>query len=206
MFFCCIGSTERKGEEDSQIFQSKSASLRSAGLIHKRDKGHSKPTDLQRSSAATTNCDSSCQYSASAASNPSLEIKTHLLTKSVSQLSSIQSVFSIKWRRTRRYTKQQNILQNIITKLTYKMNGKSKLLSPRKPAKKNVLVLHVPKNFSSTSTDRTRTAPRPLSLEKPLVIKDVSSRTLIKRSANSPKKLYGPGETLFQRNTYQNLL
>lgn len=202
MFFCCIGNKERKGVKDSNTLRSKVTSSKGAGLWYKRDK-HTPKLAFPHRSLTKNICDFSCQSSSQ--SNHSLEIKSQALSKSVSQHSSVQSIFSIKWRRRfRRYEKQPSIIQSVLYSLAKKFRGnKKKRNAAEKYEKKNVLVLHVPKNFSNTSTVGTASTTRNSSkVEKPIIIRDESSQAItIEPTKPHNNKICGPGEVLVKQNT-----
>ncbi|XP_028178348.1 uncharacterized protein LOC114365853 [Ostrinia furnacalis] len=195
--FNATGNKE-KGGKDSNRLRPKVASS-------KREKHTPKLYFQHKSSVARNICDFSCQNNSQ--SNQSLELKSHTLSKSISQHSSVQSVFSIKWRRRfRRYEKAPSTLQTILYSLARKFkSNKKKTKSAQKHDKKNVLVLHVPKKFSNTSIVGTVSATRSSRAEKPLIIRDESSQALPIEHSKPPNKICGPGEVLVKRNSFQNV-
>lgn len=200
--YCCIGKKHRKGEKDLNRYGPRESSSRGAGLLLSVREKYPKHPDHLRNSLARNIYDSGCQSSLQ--SNQSLEIKSHVLTKSVSQLSSIHSMFSIKWRRPfPRYKKEHRTFPNVLYKLAYKMKGKKKQMkSPAKQEKKNVLVIHLPKKRSNTSAGGPICTTHNAHVQKPLIIKDESSSALnFKRIADKPKKICRPGEVLFQSHS-----
>lgn len=143
--------------------------------------------------------DFGCQYSLK--SNYSLEIVSHMLSKSESQPSSLQSdAMSVKWRRLFRpdpHKKRPNVFQVLIMSIARKIKtNNNRIIIKHK--KNNVVVLHVPNKFSETSSLSTMSPMRTKSgkvdkIDKPLVIKDESPRDSLMEMM-SRNKICGPGE------------
>ncbi|KAG6465474.1 hypothetical protein O3G_MSEX015175 [Manduca sexta] len=201
IFSSCLRSKQRKGATRGNIRSKKIVHPISAHMSLKPDIINI--LDNSRSISGTTN-DFSCQFSVN--SMQSLEIISHVLTRSVSRLSSLDSILSLKWRRRfRRHDKQPSTLQvmmcTLVKKIRYK---KSKHIVRQK--KHNVVVLHVPKQFSNTSTLDTLSIARNsmksvARIEKPLIIKDMSNEDVTIRSVSKPlSKICGPGEVLVKRD------
>lgn len=206
MFFCCLGNKEKKGANSLDSSRSDKSSTKGSDYQScKRQKEITKSVIEQTSSITKDICDFGCQYSLQ--SNHSLEIKSHLLTKSVSQLSSVQSVFSIKWRRRfRRYEKTPSMLRTMLNTIANLFkSSKKKPKACQKNNKKNLLVIHVPKKYSNTSTVDTVSTTHNAKIEKPLIIRDESSIEPLnakhKANAKPPDKLCRPGEVLVKNST-----
>ncbi|XP_037294176.1 prostaglandin F synthase 2 isoform X1 [Manduca sexta] len=110
IFSSCLRSKQRKGATRGNIRSKKIVHPISAHMSLKPD--ITNILDNTRSISGTTN-DFSCQFSVN--SMQSLEIISHVLTRSVSRLSSLDSILSLKWRRRfRRHDKQPSTLQTIL--------------------------------------------------------------------------------------------
>ncbi|KPJ18107.1 hypothetical protein RR48_11955 [Papilio machaon] len=136
--------------------------------------------------------DFGCQYSLN--SNCSMEIISHMLTRSISQMSSVDSMFDVEWRR-RHQAKQPNtihvFLYNVIRRFK---QSKTKLTNKTK--KNHILVLHVPERFSHTSTDTISSIySRIRGKETPLNIQAQSQNSETGCTGHRPvNKICGPGE------------
>lgn len=183
--FCCLKNNQARGVKDSKMTSTKDTRNR---LTDKRETHETNPV-------TGNTYDFGCQYSLS--SNHSLEIISHVLTQSVSQLSSIESIISLKWRRRfRRGSKRPSAIQVMMMSLVKKIKTSNNKFHHVRKRKNNVVVLHVPKKFSNTSTLGTASPAGIKSerVEKPLIIKDESSHFSVDSATRSPSKICGPGE------------
>lgn len=185
--FCCLRNKHTRGVTDPTVL----ASIKDI-RTHLSDKKETHETN-----PVTGNTyDFGCQYSLS--SSHSLEITSHVLTKSVSQLSSIESILSLKWRRRfRRCNKRPSALQVMMMSLAKKIKSTNVKFHHKRNKKNNLVVLHVPKKFSNTSTLGTASPDQIKSerVEKALIIKDESSTFFVNNATRPPSsKICGPGE------------
>lgn len=144
--------------------------------------------------------DFGCQISLK--SNHSLEIVSHVLNKSVSQISSVETVNSTKVKnQLRRRKKPPSALQIMMYTINRRFKDK-RAKDPVRNKKKNVVVLRLRKAFSNTSTKNTiSTARKSSRFEKPLIIRDNSSFHQVSRIrlVGSQAKIWGPGEVLLKK-------
>lgn len=114
-------------------------------------------------------------------SNCSLEIISHVLSRSVSHHSSTESIISLKWQRT----KQPNALQALMMSLAKITKSKNPKLHVNNKTN-HVIVLHVPKKSSNTSTLGTASPTLITSerVEKPLIIKDEFSHDSVANASH----------------------
>lgn len=141
--------------------------------------------------------DFGCQYSLY--SNQSLEIKSHSMSRSVSNLSSFKNFISSNWhRRFQKQKKERSSIQAMIMTLSRKI--KPKFSKTPRSKKNNVVVLHIPEKFSNTSTTGTSSpAPQPQPKydkpDRPLIIKDEPFHRPVDLSTPSKMgKMCRPGE------------
>lgn len=186
IFFCCLGRKESKGFGKVSLIGDKCAPL---------------PTSPAQADVRLVNLfvksthDFTCQYAVK--SNQSLEIISHMLSKSVSQHSTMTSS-SDKLRQ--QIQAQKSSLFHI---MKYKLGKNSKDKSganPNRNKKHNVVILPVPKKFSNTSTDTVstnRNSTKFNTSQSPLFIKDKTSDDQMNDTCVvKPKKIWGPGEVL----------
>lgn len=184
--FCCLRSKRTRGVKDPKSYIKET--------VHRMHQTCKK--EIHEANPVTGNSyDFGCQYSLN--SNHSLEIISHVLNRSVSQLSSIESIISLKWRRRfRRSSKHPSALQVMMMSLANKIKSRNPKFHHVRKKNNNVVVLHVPKKFSNTSTLGTASHARIKSdrVEKPLIIKDESSDNSVDSTTGTLSKICGPGE------------
>lgn len=196
LFLCCLGKKQNKGAQ--KITRNGSNSRSPFGTT-----AAVAQADIHIISPFNRNTfDFGCQYSLK--SNHSLEIISQILTRSDSQLSTSESIYSAKWRRRfRRHKKPPSVLQVMMYTLARKIKDKHR--TPIRNKKNNVVVLRVPKKFSNSSTIDTVSTARNSTkfdrFEKPVIIRDDSShdKININRVVGSRNKIWGPGEVLLKK-------
>lgn len=175
-----------------KVFKSKNIegtkNIRDASMIKNNERMKLVATQY---AAKINSIDFGCQYSLN--SNCSMEIISHMLTRSMSQMSSVNSMFDVEWRR-RHQAKQPNtihvFLYNVIRRFK---QSKTKLTNKIK--KNHVLVLHVPERFSHTSIDTVSSIySRVRGKEKPLSMQAKQQNSKILCSMRTVNKICGPGE------------
>jgi hypothetical protein len=194
MFFFCVGNKEKQEVEELDTHTSSSCSSKFSSVQNwKQNKSTAESLSFENSNFG-------CQYSLQ--SNQSLEIKSRVLTRSVSQFST-QSIFSIKLRkRIRKGPQEPKGLKSVFTKFAKKLfNKKCKGKAPLQNNNKNLFSRHMPKKNSKTCVAPNTKQEKPLVIRDELPIESVNAKKTMPRN-----KICRPGEVLFKRSTCLKLL
>lgn len=174
LFLCCLGLNTKKGATSKDIKSTVSPQKQTVAFI------------------ASSSKDFESQYSLK--SSQSLEIFSHALTRSTSQLSSLGSILSLKWkRRFHTQPKKPSALQLMYRDFSKKIRAKK---DSRPRDRTNVVVLGIPKQY-----EKTASLPSD-KITKPLLIRNSTESTVfqIDLITKPRNKICGPGEVLVKKN------